>query len=109
MAAGWSPFGSKGETTWRFRAGGGEGRRGGKNWTGVIWFIAHPNMGARAPLVEFRGETGPTPCGGRAGPGSYRRLLLLSRLVMIKVAATAMPMATKGRARAAERIWPATS
>ena len=41
MAAGWSPFGSKGETTWRARAGGGDGRRGGKNSTGVIWFIAH--------------------------------------------------------------------
>src|SRR3712207_7225220 len=26
MAVGWSPFGSKGETTWRLRAGGGDGR-----------------------------------------------------------------------------------
>ena len=49
------------------------------------------------------------PGAGAAG-FSYRRLpLLLSRLVMIKVAATAMPMATSGRSRVAERIWPATS
>ncbi|GAA0566916.1 hypothetical protein GCM10009416_01160 [Craurococcus roseus] len=67
MAVGWSPFGSKGETTWRLRAGGGDGRRGGKNWTGVIWFIALPHMGAGTPPVELAGSAR-RRCGGRAGP-----------------------------------------
>ena len=36
MAPGWSPFGSKGETTLKRRGGGGAGRLCGKNRTGVI-------------------------------------------------------------------------